>query len=264
MNLKAPSAWVVSLLLICKGDFWVLGDNMANRRMFSKDITSSDSFLSMSATAQNLYFHLGMEADDDGFVPHTKIIKMLGTSHDDTAQLLGRKFLIQFPFGVFVVRDWKVNNQIRPDRYKPTIYQDELAQLGLNSSGQYFLLDDNKNGLGIPNGNQMTTVGKPSIGKDSIGKDSIERETPTLKYNSYKKIDEELIQKISQDYEVPTTFVKDVKENMGLWLAQTGKKYKDYNAALRNWVKKDRARYMIEAKKANRSNKGGLLDARDL
>lgn len=41
---------------------------MANRRMFSLDVVDTDRFLDMSASAQALYFHLGMRADDDGFV----------------------------------------------------------------------------------------------------------------------------------------------------------------------------------------------------
>ena len=41
---------------------------MATKRMFSKDIVGSDAFQDMPHSSQLLYFHLGMEADDDGFV----------------------------------------------------------------------------------------------------------------------------------------------------------------------------------------------------
>lgn len=41
---------------------------MAERRMFSARITESTRFLKMPATSQNLYFHLGLNADDDGVV----------------------------------------------------------------------------------------------------------------------------------------------------------------------------------------------------
>ena len=47
---------------------------MANKRMFSKMITASDAFVDMPATSQLLYFHLNMEADDDGFVSNPKRI----------------------------------------------------------------------------------------------------------------------------------------------------------------------------------------------
>ena len=41
---------------------------MAERRMFHSAVVESDAFLDMPAGAQALYFHLGMHADDDGFV----------------------------------------------------------------------------------------------------------------------------------------------------------------------------------------------------
>jgi len=44
------------------------------RRMFSDEITTSDAFLDMPAESQLLYFHIGMNADDDGFIGNTKII----------------------------------------------------------------------------------------------------------------------------------------------------------------------------------------------
>ena len=47
---------------------------MANRRMFSARITESTKFLKMSATSQNLYFHLCMHADDDGIVEAFQIM----------------------------------------------------------------------------------------------------------------------------------------------------------------------------------------------
>ena len=41
---------------------------MAERRMFAKTIIDSDAFLDMPLSAQSLYFHLAMRADDDGFI----------------------------------------------------------------------------------------------------------------------------------------------------------------------------------------------------
>ena len=52
---------------------------MAQKRMFNKTVIGSDEFLEMSDSAQNLYFHLSMEADDDGFVDNWKsIMRMTG------------------------------------------------------------------------------------------------------------------------------------------------------------------------------------------
>ncbi len=41
---------------------------MAERRMFHSSVVESDAFLDLPAGAQALYFHMGMHADDDGFV----------------------------------------------------------------------------------------------------------------------------------------------------------------------------------------------------
>lgn len=40
---------------------------MAEKRMFSTKIINSDPFKEMPLSAQALYFHLGMNADDEGF-----------------------------------------------------------------------------------------------------------------------------------------------------------------------------------------------------
>ena len=39
---------------------------MAERRMFHRLVVESDKFLDLPIGAQALYFHLGMQADDDG------------------------------------------------------------------------------------------------------------------------------------------------------------------------------------------------------
>ena len=79
----------------------------------------------MPQTAQCLYFHLGIEADDDGFVTPRMIMKTLGSNDDDLKILIAKNFILPFESGVIVIRHWKDNNYIQSDRYKPTIYQDE-------------------------------------------------------------------------------------------------------------------------------------------
>ena len=98
---------------------------MANRRMFSRTIIRTDAFLDMPQTAQLLYFHLGIEADDDGFVSPKMIMRTLGSGDDDLKVLIAKEYVIPFENGVIVIRHWKENNYIQSDRYKPTIYQNE-------------------------------------------------------------------------------------------------------------------------------------------
>lgn len=122
---------------------------MANRRMFSLDIVNTDSFLDMSASAQALYFHLGMRADDDGFIASPKrITNMVGCNTDDLKLLVAKGFIIQFNSGIVVITHWKINNYLRPDRYRPTLHQSERA-----------MLESNENGYSLP------TVGIPVVGK---------------------------------------------------------------------------------------------------
>ena len=63
---------------------------MAERRMFAKKITESDAFLDMPSSTQMLYFHLSMNADDDGFVNNPKKIQRMCGASDDDFKLLHR------------------------------------------------------------------------------------------------------------------------------------------------------------------------------
>lgn len=113
---------------------------MANRRMFAKAIIDSDAFLDMPLSAQALYFHLSIRADDDGFVGNPKKIqRMLGASDDDCKILILKEFIIVFESGVVVITHWKIHNHIKKDRYKPTIYINEKSLLSEDKNGMYTL-----------------------------------------------------------------------------------------------------------------------------
>ena len=111
---------------------------MAERRMFAKTIIDSDSFLDMPLSAQCLYFHLSMRADDDGFINNPKKIqRMIGANDDDTKLLIAKSFIIPFDTGVVVIKHWRLHNYIQKDRYKPTMYEGEKEQLQVLPSGEY-------------------------------------------------------------------------------------------------------------------------------
>lgn len=135
---------------------------MAERRMFAKTIIDSDAFLDMPLSAQALYFHLSMRADDDGFVNNPKKIqRVINASDDDFRLLVLKRFILTFDSGVIVIKHWKIHNYIRNDRYKETVYQEEKASLMLNSNNAY-----TENYVGIPNVHQTDT--QVSIGKDRL------------------------------------------------------------------------------------------------
>src|SRR5699024_4944799 len=115
---------------------------MAQRRMFSRKITESDQFLDMPMSSQSLYFHINMQADDDGFVGNVKTIKrMIGASDDDLKLLINKQFLIPFDTGIVVIRDWKIHNYIQNDRYTETFYKHEKAMLETTNNKQYQVMD---------------------------------------------------------------------------------------------------------------------------
>lgn len=134
--------------------------SIATRRMFNKQITNSDDFLEMPVSSQCLYFHLSMNADDEGFVNNWKsIIKLTGAKEDDLKVLVAKQYIIPFETGVIVIRHWRLNNYLRSDRFTPTNHKIELSQLELDENLVY----------------QTHTTYTPSIDKYSIEKNSIDK-----------------------------------------------------------------------------------------
>ena len=108
---------------------------MAQKRMFSNLVIASDDFLEMPDSSQNLYFHLSMQADDDGFVDNWKsIMRMTGKKEDDLKILIAKSFIIPFETGIIVIRHWRLNNYIQKDRYKETIHKEEKQLLKIEDN----------------------------------------------------------------------------------------------------------------------------------
>ena len=144
---------------------------MAERRMFTKKITDSDSFIELSSSAQALYFHLNQGADDDGF--NNQIQNAIFKAHatlDDLKVLLMKNFIIRFDSGVIVIKHWRLHNTLRKDRYTPTNFQEEFKLLGIKDNGAYTL-----NNIGC----QVVAKRLP---QDSIGKVSIDKNNNICKF----------------------------------------------------------------------------------
>ena len=110
---------------------------MAQKRMFDRAIIDTDRFMDLSMSSKALYFLLGMEADDEGFVSYKKVMRIHGGNEDDLKVLLAKNYLIPFPSGVVVITDWNTNNYLDKNRLKKTEYQREKSQLLLTSNGKY-------------------------------------------------------------------------------------------------------------------------------
>lgn len=198
---------------------------MAERRMFTKKITNSDEFISMPHSSQNLYFHLNMEADDEGFVNGVKrIMRTINANEDDLRILITKRFLIVFESGVIVIKHWKLHNSIRNDRFKPTDYITEKSQIIEKDNGIYTDLQ--------PNDNQETTTWVHRLGKDSIGKDSIGKKKRTSHFvpPSLEELQSFILE---HGYNVNAETFINHYEAVG-W--RVGKnKMKDWKAAVRSW-----------------------------
>lgn len=207
---------------------------MAERRMFAKTIVLSDAFLDMPLSARCLYFTLGMLADDDGFINSPKsIIRQCGASDDDMRILLAKKFVIAFENGVIVIKHWRINNYLRNDRYRETVYVDEKNHLTIDEHGNY-------HASGIPSVG-IPSNGIPSIGKDRLGKDSKEKRgrftPPTLT---------EVEQYCNERHNnVDAQRFIDYYTANG-WVQGRGKPIKDWKACIRTWERATPKTHIVE------------------
>ena len=149
---------------------------MAERRMFTKKVTDDDNFMTLSSSAQALYLHLSMSADDDGFCNQVSISMFKAhASIQDLQALLEKRYIYQFDNGVIVIKHWRMANALRKDRYTPTVFQEELSKLEIKENGSYTWL---------PDGCQMVAkclpqdrLDKDRLEEDRKGKDRLEEES---------------------------------------------------------------------------------------
>ena len=152
---------------------------MAERRMFTKKVTDDDNFMALSSSAQALYLHLSMSADDDGFCNQVSISMFKAhASIQDLQALLEKRYIYQFDNGVIVIKHWRMANALRKDRYTPTAFKEELSFLGIKDNGSYTWL---------PDGCQMVAKRLP---QDRLGKDSIEEDSIYIEPEEQKKPEE--------------------------------------------------------------------------
>ncbi|MBQ7265377.1 MAG: replisome organizer [Firmicutes bacterium] len=229
---------------------------MSERRMIAKTVVDTDKFLDMPLSTQALYFHLNLQADDDGVVGSPKKIRtIIGATEEDLRLLIEKGFLISFDTGVIVIKHWKVNNLIRKDRYKQSFFQTELSQLREDKGVYSFISRDTprdplSTANGIPNSDQGLTqdsIGKDSIDKVSIDKDREDKDTVTPssslsnnsehKYGEYKNVRLSLedIQKLKTEF--PDW--RDRVEALSTYIAAKGDKYKNHLAVIRAWAKRE-------------------------
>ena len=193
---------------------------MAQRRMFNKTITNNDNFLEMPDSSQNLYFHLSMNADDDGFVDNWKsIIRMTGHKEDDLKILIAKQYIIPFESGVIVIRHWRLNNYLQKDRITPTNYKEEKALLSTDMNNVY----------------NLDTKCIHSIDKNSIDKNSIDNKRfikPTL-----EQIKEYCLERNNN---IDSERFFNYYEANGWVQGKSRKPIKDWKACVRTWEQRNK------------------------
>ena len=216
---------------------------MAERRMFTKKVTDDDNFMALSSSAQALYLHLSMSADDDGFCNQVSISMFKAhASVQDLQALLEKRYVYQFENGVIVIKHWRMANALRKDRYTPTIFQEELSMLDLKDNGTYDLATERQ-----PNGNHC--LPQVRLGKDSTGytledgkakraETAQKKEESKNPYGVFENVmltDDEL-QKLKQKFKSDWQSKID---NLSEYIASKGKKYKSHYATILVWDRKN-------------------------
>lgn len=237
--------------------------------MFSLGVLETDTFLDMPLSAQALYFHLNLRADDDGFIGNPKrITQNIGANLDDLKLLVAKRFVIAFEDGVIVIKHWRMHNAIKRDRYTETNFTDDLRLLDIKDNGAYTLkCGEQLENKWSANGAQMSQTYSTDIGIDKV-KDKV-------KVREGEDIQEETDTNVSAKKKFVPPTVEEVSEycfeqNLGIdpeafvdyynangWMV--GKAHmKDWKAACRTWERNRKkgnsapGRYMTKGEQAKK------------
>lgn len=198
---------------------------MADRRMLTKKVTDDDNFMQLSSSAQALYLHLTMSADDDGFCNQVSTAMFKAhASIQDLQSLLERRYIYQFENGVIVIKHWRMANALRKDRYTPTAFREELAQLKLKENGSYTWL---------PSGCQLVAKRLPqnSIDKDRVDKDRVDK---VFKPPTFEEVSAYCMERNNN---IQAQHFIDYYSARNWMLGKV--KMKDWKAAVRTWERND-------------------------
>lgn len=147
---------------------------MAQRRMFSMKVIDTDAFCEMPASAQNLYFQIGMRADDEGFYAGVLgLMAKIHASKDDLNVLIARRYILDRGEGVYVVKHWRMNNYLQNDRIKPTEYDEKRVGLFIKKDGSY-TLDPAKSAIPVKVEKPMYTKNQQNVYIDKNRVDLVE------------------------------------------------------------------------------------------
>ncbi len=224
---------------------------MANRRMFSLDVVTTDKFRELTKKAQALYLQLGVLADDDGFLRGAKsTAKGFGYGLKALSELEENGYLIAFPENVWVIKHWKQNNQIRKDRYTETRYRKEKARL-YEENGVYHFISEGK-----PLVYQMETQSrreKNKLEKVNLDKERVVEKSPAPDEETNKKQSLllgtfENVEMTKEEYRKLKAEFSDFEKlinNFSEKLMKRGYRYQNHYDAICTWAREDKTREII-------------------
>ena len=227
---------------------------MANKRMYSKEITDSDPFVELSSAAQALYFHLNQGADDDGFNNQVQLAMWKAhASIDDLKVLMAKNYILRFENGVIVIKHWRLHNTLRKDRYTPTNYQEEFKQLGIKDNGAY-TLGCQVVANGLPDG--CPSIDKSSVVESRVVEGSVEEDAADINvgHKPTKRFIPPTVDEVREycfergNSIDPQRFVDYYTSNG--WMVGKNK-MKDWKAAVRTWEQKDKPQGRPAANKSS-------------
>ena len=237
---------------------------MAERRMFSARITTNSArFLRLPVTAQCLYFHMGMQADDEGVVEAFITMRQVGASEEDL-KVLEEKGFIKILNEDFVsyITDWDESNKIRSDRVQQSIHHDLLVQYLNNKPTADCPQVDNH----VSADCQQSAAKCPHrIGEDSIGKESIGEYTSSSVSSTNSEYTRQPVDKLTTLSTPPNDFAEKIKQEQ---FGKVMKLYQDCIHPIPNQVEADDlcslydefgAEWVTEAIKASARNRARTI-----
>ena len=208
---------------------------MARKRMFDTEIINQDSFLDLPMEAKALYFLLGMEADDEGFVSPKKVLRIHGGNEDSLRILILKR-----------------NNYLDKKRIKETIYIEEKSLLTYNSTTEKY---------------ECLTDVKPMLNQNRIEESSIEENNNYYNIDNlnnsssrcFKFFQSNFINSTPYEYSVIENLIKDYGEELVLSALkkslEAGKRNLNYTkGTLRNW-KRDGIKTVEDVKENKKEEK---------
>lgn len=198
---------------------------------------------------------------EDGFTKiANEILENLCKIHLSAYQTRIVFCILRKTYGFHKTEDWISNSQfviatgIRPSHVSRAVSELLGMRIVTKRGNKIAFQKDSKLWKELPNGvrrhdvtkrgNTVTKRGISLLPNGGDTKDIYTKETIQKKYTSLKNIDLTVMEEIAIKYHVPLSFVQSKFDDMSNWLMAKGKSYRNYKAALSNWVKSDALKIM--------------------